>query len=83
MKSASKFSSNIIAKCAVIFMKRISPELTRPCPIPPTKIHKVNISIPNIITAMIPTADYRVTCVMRARNGDVFFNSSAIFKVFS
>lgn len=82
MKSASKFSSNIIAKCAVTLMKRIAPELTRPCPIPPMKIQKLNISIPNVIIAMIPMADYRVTCIMKAKNGDIFFNSSATFRVY-
>jgi len=78
----SKFSKNLLAKCTVIFIKKIAPELARPCPIQSIQIEKSNITIPNIIIQMVSSGEYRVTSIMKYKNGDVFFNSSVIVRAY-
>ena len=80
MKSGSKFSSNILAKVTIMFMKRIYPEFVRPCPLSPRKIEVLNFTVPNLLLNMMSSADYRVTSIMNYNNGDVFFNSSVILR---
>jgi len=81
MKTVSKYSSNILAKSAIIFMKKIAPEFVRPCPYPPFRLEKLNITVPNVIIAMVPVGDYRISLLLRSKNGDCFYNSSAIVRV--
>lgn len=80
MKKSSKFSSNILAKVTIMFMKMILPDFVRPCPVMPRKLEVSNATVPNLLLSMISSADYRVTSIMKYKNGDVFFNSSVILR---
>jgi len=82
MKSASKFSSSIIAKIVITFLKIVAPELIRRCPYPPIRIEKSNRTIPSVITAMLPNGEHRSNFIFRHKNGDVLLNSTITLRIF-
>lgn len=81
MGTSSKYSSNILAKFATIFVKRSIPEFVRPCPFPPMQFHRDNNSLPYQFVAMIPVGIYRIMVLISYKNIDMMFNISVVGEI--